>query len=93
MGGAAQAGLRTVWLRSAGTAYPPNLAAPDHAIERIEEVLAILSEPYTRSLLGLRYVLHNALAWRLGHFVPGVEYGLNDPASLTHVLPRESDES
>jgi len=91
--GAAQAGLHTVWLRSAGTAYPPNLAAPDHAIERLEEVLAILSEPYTRSLLGLRYILHNALAWRQGHFVPGVEYGLNDPASLTHVLPRESDES
>jgi HAD superfamily hydrolase (TIGR01509 family) len=91
--GASQAGLRTVWIRPAGTTYPPDLAAPDHAIERIEEVLAILSEPYTRSLLSLRYVLHNALAWRQGHFVPGVEYGLNDPASLTHVLPRQSDES
>jgi FMN phosphatase YigB (HAD superfamily) len=60
--GASQAGLRTVWFRPAGTTYPPHLAAPDHAIERIEEVLAILSEPYTRSLLSLRYVLHNALA-------------------------------
>jgi len=91
--GASRAGLRTVWIRPAGATYPPNLAAPDHAIERIDEVLAILSEPYTRSLLSLRYVLHNALAWRQGYFVAGVEYGLNDPASLTHVLPRESDEN
>jgi FMN phosphatase YigB (HAD superfamily) len=91
--GASQSALRTVWIRPAGTTYPPNLAGPDHAIEKIEEVLAILSEPYTRSLLGLRYVLHSALAWRQGHFVPGAEYGLNDPASLTHVLPRQSDKS
>jgi putative hydrolase of the HAD superfamily len=89
--GAARAGLHSVWLRPPGATFPSGIEKPEHTIERIDEVLALLCEPYTRSLLGLRYVLHRALAWRQGHFVPGAEYGLNDPASLTHVMPLAVD--
>jgi FMN phosphatase YigB (HAD superfamily) len=85
--GAARAGLHTVWLRPSGAAFPSEFEAPEHAIERVDEVLALLAEPYARSLLGLRYVLHSTLSWRPGHFVPGAEYGLNAPASLEHVMP------
>ncbi len=88
---AAQTGLHGVWLRTQRRDFPGELETPEHTIERIDEILDILREPYTRSLLGLRYVLHNALAWRQGHFVPGLEYGLNDPASVSHVMPLQSD--
>ncbi|MGP6156450.1 MAG: HAD family hydrolase [Vulcanimicrobiaceae bacterium] len=90
--GAAQAGLHAIWLRPPGAPLPAGAAEPEHAIERIGEILSLLSEPYTRSLLGLRYLLHSTLAWRQGHFIPGIEYGLNDPASLTHVMPARSDD-
>jgi HAD superfamily hydrolase (TIGR01509 family) len=86
--GAGRAGLQNVWLRAPGAVFPSGLHEPDHTIDRIDEVLDLLCEPYTRSLLGLRYVLHSALAWRQGYFMPGAEYGLNDPASLTHLMPR-----
>jgi HAD superfamily hydrolase (TIGR01509 family) len=63
------AGLNAVWLTDDKAASPP-------AIRRIEEFLDVVQEPYTRSLLGLRYIMHNTLQWRPGHFVPGEEYGL-----------------
>lgn len=91
--GAAEAGLHAVWFRPPGAAFPSELKQPEHTIGRVDEVLAVLCEPYTRSLLGLRYVLHSSLTWREGHFVPGVEYGLNDPASLSHLLPRRGGDS
>jgi HAD superfamily hydrolase (TIGR01509 family) len=87
--GAGKAGLQSVWLRSEDAVFPSGLREPEHTIERIDDVLELLSEPYTRSLLGLRYVLHSSLEWRQGHFMPGVEYGLNDPASLTHLMPEK----
>jgi putative hydrolase of the HAD superfamily len=63
------AGMNAVWLTDDAAASPP-------AVRRMEEFLDVVQEPYTRSLLGLRYIMHNALAWRPGHFVPGEEYGL-----------------
>jgi FMN phosphatase YigB (HAD superfamily) len=78
---AVKAGLRAIWLNPVGQRYPPNLEPPAGTIARLDDILPALCEEYTRSLLGLRYVLHSALAWREGHFVPGVEYGLNDPST------------
>jgi FMN phosphatase YigB (HAD superfamily) len=78
---AAKAGLRTIWLNARGDTYPVGLLPPARTIVELDELLPELCEEYTRSLLGLRYVLHTTLAWRAGHFVPGVEYGLNDPSS------------
>jgi FMN phosphatase YigB (HAD superfamily) len=75
------AGMLAIWLNPSGASYPLGLAAPASTIRRLDEILPPLCEEYTRSLLGLRYLLHSALAWREGHFVPGVEYGLNDPSS------------
>lgn len=63
------AGLHGVWLNPNG--------GPGSA-RSFDEFLDLVKEPYTRSLLGLRYILHNALAWRPGHFVPGEEYGLGE---------------
>ena len=44
-----------------------------HRVHRIDEVLELIKEPYTRAMLGLRYIMRSALAWRPGHFIPGVE--------------------
>lgn len=62
-------GMHGVWLGSE--------SGPD-SVRSFDEFLELIKEPYTRSLLGLRYIMHNALAWRPGHFVPGIEYGLGD---------------
>ncbi|MBV8584405.1 MAG: hypothetical protein JO241_10440 [Candidatus Eremiobacteraeota bacterium] len=35
----------------------------------VDEVLDAIREPYTRSLLGLRYIMRTALEWRPGHVV------------------------
>jgi phosphoglycolate phosphatase-like HAD superfamily hydrolase len=78
---AVRAGLRAFWLNRPGEPYPVGIAVPFGTIHRLDQILPELCEEYTRSLLGLRYVLHSALAWREGHFVPGVEYGLNDPST------------
>jgi FMN phosphatase YigB (HAD superfamily) len=90
---ASAAGLRAIWLNADGSPYPLGLEPPARTISCIDEILPELCEEYTRSLLGLRYVLHSTLAWREGHFVPGVEYGLHDPATVTHVLPQPGDDS
>jgi FMN phosphatase YigB (HAD superfamily) len=84
--GARRAGLQAVWLNRDDAPYPADLAAPARTIRSLDEILPEVCQEYTRSLLGLRYVLHSALSWRAGHFVPGVEYGLNDPATLPPVL-------
>lgn len=81
--GAAAAGLHAIWLNPNDAPYPADLRPPARTIRRIDEMLPALCEEYTRSLLGLRYVMHSALAWRRGHFVPGVEYGLNDPETTS----------
>jgi phosphoglycolate phosphatase-like HAD superfamily hydrolase len=52
------AGLQTVWL-AVGVTYPAGLAQPNFVVERLIDVLEILREPYTRSLLGLRYLLNS----------------------------------
>lgn len=60
------AGLNAVWLTGDADASQP-------AIGEVEAFLDVVQEPYTRGLLGLRYVMRTALAWRPGHFVPGEE--------------------
>lgn len=84
--GATRAGLRAVWLNRDDSPYPSDLAPPACTIRSLDEILPEVCREYTRSLLGLRYVLHSALSWRQGHFVPGVEYGLNDPSTLPPLL-------
>jgi hypothetical protein len=37
--------------------------------ETVDEVLDAIREPYTRALLGLRYIMRTALEWRPGHVV------------------------
>ncbi len=69
------AGLVTVYFDHSGQASPSSSEAPTHTIESLSALLPILAAPYTRGVLALRYVFHSALAWRTGHFVPGVEYG------------------
>lgn len=63
------AGMHGVWLCQNNGA---------DTVHSFDEFLELVKEPYTRSLLGLRYIMHNALAWRAGHFVPGEEYGLGE---------------
>lgn len=84
--GAMTAGLQAIWLNRDGSTYPSHLAPPARTIGSLDEILPEICREYTRSLLGLRYVLHSALSWREGHFVPGVEYGLNDPSTLPPLL-------
>ncbi len=55
---AREAGMQTVWL-GRGASYPPGLPAPAFVIASIGELLDLLRGPYTRSLLGLRYVLNS----------------------------------
>jgi HAD superfamily hydrolase (TIGR01549 family) len=40
-----------------------------HVTGQVDDVLETLREPYTRSLLGLRYIMRTALEWRAGHVV------------------------
>jgi FMN phosphatase YigB (HAD superfamily) len=84
--GATGAGLRAIWLNRDGLPPPAGLAAATRTIGSLDEILPELCEEYTRSLLGLRHVLRTALAWREGHFVPGVDSGLDDPAKLPPLL-------
>lgn len=58
---ARRAGMQTVWLRRVGD-FPPQLPAPDHTITSMPELLEVLSGPYTRALLGMRYVLNSVTA-------------------------------
>jgi FMN phosphatase YigB (HAD superfamily) len=66
------AGLTTVLLEDA--ARSGAAAAPAHTIASLPALLPLLAEPYARGMLSLRYVMHSALAWRPGHYVPGNEY-------------------
>jgi hypothetical protein len=74
---AVRAGMQAVWLRN-GQGYPPDLFAPAFEIESLDDLLELLREPYTRSLLGLRYILHSVAGWRPGKFIPGAKYGLRE---------------
>ena len=59
-------GMRGVWL------------SPDSGpgtVRNFDEFLELIKEPYTRSLLGLRYIMRSALEWRPGHFVSAEDYG------------------
>jgi FMN phosphatase YigB (HAD superfamily) len=67
---AAAAGLRTVWVNRTGAEFPAGRAAPDSTLGSLAELFDVLSEPYTRGLLALRYILRTALDWRPGHFIP-----------------------
>jgi FMN phosphatase YigB (HAD superfamily) len=70
---ALSAGAHAVWIAPQGARASGDSL---HVIHDIEELLDLLKEPYTRGLLGLRYIAHTALKWRPGTFVPGEEYGL-----------------
>ena len=73
-------GFRTVALNALNrdaNADAQNAFADDR-IARLDELLPLLAEPYTRSLLGMRYVMQSTLAWRDGYFVPGVCYELDE---------------
>jgi HAD superfamily hydrolase (TIGR01509 family) len=70
------AGLNVVWLAQEQRDTISELEHTPHVIHQTDELLELIKEPYTRSMLGLRYIMHDALAWRPGHFVPGEEYGL-----------------
>jgi FMN phosphatase YigB (HAD superfamily) len=83
---ATTAGLQAIWLNPSGSPYPGDLAPAVRTIQSLDDILPDVCREYTRSLLGLRYVLHSTLSWREGHFVPGVEYGLHDPAALPPLL-------
>ncbi len=74
---AREAGFQTIWLDRDGAGNRAHLTEPGTTVSALTDIPAIFAEHYTRSLLGLRYVYHNALEWRPGHFVPGVEYGLD----------------
>lgn len=67
---AALVGMRAIRLDREGTPYPADLPPPEFTISAIEEVLPILSGPYTQGLLALRLIMRTALEWRDGHFVP-----------------------
>ena len=63
---AAAAGMRTIWIDRAGT------GADAHAESRVASfaaILDVLSEPYTRGLLALRYIMRTSLDWRPGYSV------------------------
>jgi FMN phosphatase YigB (HAD superfamily) len=64
------AGFQTVWLNRDGATYPSYVARPDHTIGRLEEFLALIGEPYTKSALALREIFRTALHFRPGHFIP-----------------------
>ena len=70
------AGMTVVWVAPGAEGVPPQFESRFHRVHQIDEVLELIKEPYTRAMLGLRYVMHNALTWRPGHFVQGEEYGL-----------------
>ena len=63
------AGMHGVWLNSNN--------GPD-TVRSFDEFLELIREPYTRSLLGLRYIMRTALEWRPGHCVPAEEPGFKD---------------
>ena len=71
---AREAGFQTIWVNRDGAAYPSDGTTPDSVAGGLLEILPLLAEHYTRSLLGLRHVLRSALSWRPGHFLPGTEY-------------------
>jgi FMN phosphatase YigB (HAD superfamily) len=73
-------GFRTVALCAldCGTNADDQNAVADNRIAQLDELLPLLAEPYTRALLGMRYVMQSTLAWRDGHFVPGVCYELDE---------------
>ena len=75
---AQRAGMQAVWLRNGRDDSSGRPAAP-YQIDSLEDILEILREPYTRSLLGLRYILHDVAGWRPGKFMRGSEYGLGEP--------------
>lgn len=67
---AALAGMRTVRLDRHGDPYPADVRLPDFTIATIEELLSILSGPYTRGLIALRDTMSSALGWREGTSFP-----------------------
>jgi FMN phosphatase YigB (HAD superfamily) len=65
------AGLHTVWLNRNHAEFPALREPPEVTITTFAALLDALSEPYTRGLLAMRYILRTVLDWRPGHFVSG----------------------
>ncbi len=65
------AGFNAVWLRRTKATAASGDSV--HVIEKVDDVLELIKEPYTRSLLGLRHIMRTALDWRPGRFLDGKE--------------------
>jgi FMN phosphatase YigB (HAD superfamily) len=61
---AAAAGMRTIWLNRDGETFPLQRVPPDATVSSFAGILEILSAPYTRGSLALRYIMRNVLEWR-----------------------------
>ncbi|MGH7754930.1 MAG: HAD family hydrolase [Vulcanimicrobiaceae bacterium] len=55
--GALAAGLQAVWLNPSDERFPSDLPAPAQTIRRLDELLEVISGPYTRAALSLRQLL------------------------------------
>jgi FMN phosphatase YigB (HAD superfamily) len=60
---AAAAGMRTIWLNRKGETFPLQRVPPDATVSSFADILEILSAPYTRGLLALRYIMRTVLEW------------------------------
>jgi len=54
---------------AAGPAALRAVAAGAHVVARVDDVLELIREPYTRSLLMLRHMMRTVLEWRPGHAI------------------------
>ena len=67
---AAPYGFRLVYVSDgSGATAASALAARAAVVPRVDDVLELIREPYTRSLLMLRHLMRTALEWRPGHVI------------------------
>lgn len=74
-------GMRTVWLNREGAQLAAECTPPDVTIASLEDLIAVLSEPYTRGVLALRYILGSILEMRPGHVVAAADRIFEDDAT------------
>jgi FMN phosphatase YigB (HAD superfamily) len=63
------AGCRTVLVDANATISQAATRVAEFTIDSLADLLPLLGEPYTRSLLAMRYMLRTVMTWRPGHFV------------------------
>jgi putative hydrolase of the HAD superfamily len=64
-------GFNVVWIAPETEGVQAPFDSRFHRVRQIDEVLELIKEPYTRAMLGVRYIMRSALTWRPGHFVSG----------------------